>query len=90
MFFVNFIESTFHNTLCADEVFLQTLVHNSKFRNTLYHNKYDNDLLSIVRYIDWTRGAPYTFKVDDFDELMKSPFLFARKFDTNESYKLIQ
>ena len=36
-----------------------------------------------MRYIDWKRGKPYTWgqKENDFDELMNSPYMFARKFD---------
>ena len=37
-----------------------------------------------MRAIDWTRGSPYEWKVSDFDELINSNKLFARKFtDSN-------
>ena len=35
-----------------------------------------------MRLIDWKRGEPYTFKKEDFDELVYSKMLFARKFDS--------
>ena len=34
-----------------------------------------------MRDIDWKRGRPYTRRNTDFDELMASDYLFARKFD---------
>lgn len=72
----------FKNTLCADELFLQSVVCNSKFYKKLYMHEDDN-YGQIMRYIDWKRGEPYTFKDEDFDELMNSGMLFARKFSTS-------
>ena len=34
-----------------------------------------------VRYIDWNRGQPYVFREEDYNMLMDSDKLFARKFD---------
>lgn len=87
------IQELFKNTLCCDEVFLQTIVHNSKFKENLYHKVYDNDLCAIQREIDWTRGKPYIFRKSDFDELIASDMLFARKFNCivdKEIIKMIQ
>ncbi len=69
---------------CADELFVQTLVYNSPFKNNLYHQKYDNNYKSIMREIDWERGSPYTFSINDYDQLKKSKMLFARKFDSSD------
>lgn len=69
-------------TKCADEVFLQTLVMNSNFKNKLY-NKNSQDYNQIVRAVDWKRGTPYTYKEEDYEELINSDMLFARKFSTN-------
>lgn len=77
------IKRVFAYTCCADEVFLQTIVHNSKFRHTLYHKSYDNDMHAIMRLIDWSRGEPYVFLSADRQELLESDMLFARKFDCN-------
>lgn len=43
----------------------------------------DNDSHAIMRLIDWNRGAPYTFRMSDFDEIKNSDMLFCRKFDAN-------
>lgn len=63
--------------LCADELFLQTIIMNSPFRNNLVNDS--------LRYIDWERGRPYTFIDEDYDILMTSNKLFARKFDYKKS-----
>lgn len=71
----------YKNTLCADEIFLQTLVFNSKFYKNLYLYEDDN-YKQIMRYIDWKRGEPYTFTIDDYNLLTESNMLFARKTST--------
>lgn len=42
-----------------------------------------------MRLIDWQRGTPYIFRIDDKDMLRKSDMLFARKFDCNIDKKII-
>ncbi|MGX6591115.1 beta-1,6-N-acetylglucosaminyltransferase [Cetobacterium ceti] len=74
------IKENFKLTNCGDELFLQTIVYNSKFKGRLYSQEKDN-YLSCMRYIDWKRGNPYIFKSEDFDDLISSKYLFARKFD---------
>lgn len=70
----------YKNTYCCDEVFLQTLILNSPYKNNLYSYAID-DYHANMRNIDWKRGKPYTWKDTDYDELMASDYLFARKFD---------
>ena len=41
-----------------------------------------------MRYIDWDRGKPYTFTEEDFDEVINSECMFARKFDYCSHSKL--
>ena len=62
---------------------MQTLAYNSEFYSTLYDT---SDLKKgSMRYIDWTRGKPYTWgkSAEDYKLLMESPYMFARKFDEN-------
>jgi len=75
------IEKFFKNTENPDELFLQTLIINSNFADNLYCKKFDNTYDSCKRFIDWDRGNPYVWKEIDFDLLIQSDFLFARKFD---------
>jgi hypothetical protein len=77
------IAKLFRFTICPDELFLQTLVYNSDFKNNLYLNKKDDSYKANMRLIDWQRGGPYTFRIDDFEELINSDRFFARKFDIN-------
>lgn len=83
------IKKTFSYTFCADEIFLQTIVHNSEFRHVLYHEKYDDNPRAIMRLIDWNRGNPYTFLNTDRQELLKSDMQFARKFNCEVDREII-
>ena len=77
------IKKVFSKSSCADELFLQTLLMESDFKDRLYLPSSQSDPLANMRYIDWTRGNPYVFKTEDFDSLMSSQYMFARKFDLN-------
>lgn len=83
------IKKDYKNTYCADEVFLQTIVYNSKFYDRLYQ-KIDDDHNTIKRCIDWKRGGPYTWKLEDYDEIMSSGNFFVRKVTTKDSAQLIE
>lgn len=74
------IQKIFGKTICCDEVFLQTILMNSSFKNNIYHKELDGDYRAIMRKIDWNRGNPYVWTQKDYDELINSEFLFARKF----------
>lgn len=84
----SWIEKYFKNTKCCDEVFFQTLVWNSKFRDKLYYD-IDEKRCGNMRLIDWKRGNPYTFHQEDYDELINSKYMFARKFDEKIDNKII-
>jgi hypothetical protein len=75
------IYTTFSKAFCADELFLQTLIWDSPFRSMLYQQNNDGDYHSCMRFVDWNRGNPYTFRKSDFQELISSDYMFARKFD---------
>ncbi len=77
------IRTKFRSTFCTDEVFLHSMVMNSPFRDTLPPDAFNGRHSNCLRYIDWTRGKPYTFTDDDYDELIQAgpECLFARKFD---------
>lgn len=77
-----FVLRRFRYTLCPDEIFVQTLLWNSSFKKNIY-NIEDNNIGS-MRLIDWNRGDPYTWKIQDYTELVNSDKLFARKFSSQE------
>lgn len=83
------IERVFKRTRCGDEFFLQTLVINSKYKDSLFSNAFDDDYSSIMYCIDWNRGNPWVFKSADYDLLMNSGMLFARKFDSRLDGQII-
>ena len=79
------IYQMFSNTIASDELFMQTLIFNSPYVDTLYDI---NDLKNgSMRYIDWQRGKPYMWGADstDYKLLIKSPYMFARKFDESQN-----
>lgn len=84
------IKKTFRYTSCADEIFVQTIIMNSKFSANLVKNKFCDDNANNQRAIDWSRGTPYVFRKEDFDELMKSECCFARKFNPDIDSEIIE
>ncbi|MBR4462167.1 MAG: hypothetical protein IKS51_06285 [Erysipelotrichaceae bacterium] len=74
-----------NHSLFSDEFVIQTLAMNSEFKDRIVADNY--------RYIDWKRkpgdGGPYTFTVEDYDALIQSDRLFARKFDENKDNGII-
>lgn len=77
---------------CADEIYKQTLVWNSKFRDNVY--AIDDEYKSNRREIDWSRGAPYCWGSNscanigggDLLTLRSSEALFARKFSSENMW----
>ena len=43
----------------------------------------------IMRFIDWNRGGPYTFTIEDLDLLKNSGCMFARKFSSAKDSEII-
>lgn len=82
------IRKTFKYTRAADEMFLQTLIYNSVYFNNVGHVIGDDNAASL-RFIDWERGKPYVFKAGDFNELLDSPLMFARKFDADVDSEIV-
>lgn len=77
------INKTFKHSYLCDEIFIQTILLNSK------DNKYKFSDNGCLRYIDWERGAPYIFKSQDYDAIMNSPCIFARKFNEEKDTEII-
>lgn len=78
----SWIQDNFKYTFCADEVFLQTIAWNSKFKEDIC-----NDTL---RCIDWNRGQPYTFRIEDYNLLINSNKIWARKFSYDVDSDIIE
>jgi hypothetical protein len=78
-----FIHKNFKYTSCADELFLHTLINQSSFKNSIVN---DN-----CRYIDMVgHNGPYTFKKEDYQALMNSDKLWARKFSEKIDMEIVE
>ena len=75
------IDKHFKYSFCGDELYKPTLMRHLR--------KEQNDKGS-VRHIDWQRGNPHTFNMADYQELMNSDKLFARKFSTEDKDLITQ
>ena len=80
------IKQYFSHSVCADELFLQTLAAASPYREHIYDEAGKTGSMANLRYVDWERGdgnSPYTFREADRELLLGLPHLFARKFEKN-------
>ncbi|MBC5659384.1 glycosyl transferase [Anaerosacchariphilus sp. NSJ-68] len=80
----DWIQAHFRRSVCADELFLQTLAVNSPFRPHIYDEEGRTGSMANLRYVDWEGGngnSPRTFQETDRDMLLAQPHLFARKFE---------
>ena len=73
---------------CADEVYKQTIIGNSLLFDYVYDK--NDDYKGCMRYIDWTKGNPYIFRSADFEQLMSSDRMFARKFDEGIDFDIVE
>lgn len=77
----------FKYSYCADELFVQTLVYNSKYKKNLFLNKEGKP--DTCRYVDWNKGNPAILKQEDYNKIMKSNYVFARKFSSKVDKSVI-
>lgn len=83
------IYELFRFSNCCDELVMQTLAYNSKFKKDIYDIETRDTFHSCLRSIDWKRGNPYVYRIQDFEELIHSEYLFARKFDEKIDKEII-
>lgn len=75
--------SFFRYTWAPDELFFQSVLNSYNFTGELENRS--------LWYIDWsTNGPPKTMTRDDYNKMMSSRKLFARKFDISIDTQLIQ
>ena len=88
----SWIQEVFGHSVCGDELFLQTVARNSEFADKIC-NPNTMPTVPDTRHSDWERGSnnnPYIFRESDYEELMNSSALFARKFDLNIDKKIVE
>lgn len=72
------------HSIIPEEILFQTIFMNSPYKNNICKD---------IRYMDWTKrngSSPAILDESDIDKIKKSDFFFARKVDSNVSYKLIE
>lgn len=70
----------YKNTFCADEIYKQTICWNSEFQNHVY--SYQDEAIGSMRMIGWKDGQLRDWQNGDYELLINSGKLFARKFNS--------
>lgn len=81
------IKHRYHHTMCADEVFIHTLVYHSKFYDKVYDKK--DEYNSVMRYTTW-EDPHNQLHMSDLPMLLQLDKLFARKFDDEQAIEIIE
>ena len=76
------IKKRYRMTNAPDELFITNLAMNSPFADRVKKND--------LREIDWLRGGPYEFTIDDLDMLKTSENFFARKISYDRNPELVE
>lgn len=77
----NVLLNAYRYTFCPDEAIIQSFVFNSSFYKNVYRLSKDGCMRHVV--FD-AYGSCQTWRSDQYDEIMSSPYLFARKFDEKD------
>ncbi|PVH26029.1 beta-1,6-N-acetylglucosaminyltransferase [Sphingobacterium corticibacter] len=71
---------TYQHTFCADEIYKQTICWHSPFHKQIYDIQ--DEGRGSLRLIGWENGQINDFTNKDYEKLIHSPLLFARKFNS--------
>lgn len=85
----DFVYKQFKHTFIPDEFFIQTLFVNSPYSGNLFMPDCNNNHFACARLIDWERGNPYVWRIEDADIIKNSPCIFARKFDLSVDSEIV-
>lgn len=75
-------QKAFTHTFVPDECVMQTLCWNSPFKEKLYSTASDGE--GCMRCIGWKNDELYDWSAADYETLIASPALFARKFNSTD------
>lgn len=70
----------YSHTFCSDEIFLQTLCWNSSFKENVFD--FLDESHGCARKIGWQNNELVDWHNEDYDRLIKSDAMFARKFNS--------
>ena len=73
-----FVKQLFTHTFCPDEMFIQTVIINSRFADRI--KKADSEYECNMRFIKWEQGKLIPINEEDFPKMQNSNRWFARKF----------
>jgi hypothetical protein len=82
------IKKIFKNTYCGDEFVVQTIIADSPYWFNIYKTD-DEKTCSNMRLINWEKGKCCTLEIKDYDLIMDSDMMFARKFDDRVDGEII-
>lgn len=82
------IHKVFRFSLSGDEMFLQTILINSRFCEMLSKPNHLDENCN-MRLIDWKRGKPYTWRKEDYDTIINSDMFYARKVNPDVDNEII-
>lgn len=93
----DWIYKKFRHSVLGDELFIHTLVLNSKFKERVYvldgvHDR-PTDRQGNLRYINWWDGGPYTWQQKDLktlQQVVEQGYFFSRKFDEQADSVIIE
>lgn len=74
------VMSTYHHTFCSDEIYKQTFCWHSAFRSNIYNLA--DEGAGCMRKIGWADGQLLDWTEDNYEALIQSKALFARKFNS--------
>lgn len=83
------IHKWYKMTFIPDESFLQSLVIEAGLKEQLFQPERGSGFNGNMRLTDWNRGNPYTYRSEDYLDLINSKLLFARKFDETVDAQII-
>lgn len=87
------VRSNFAQSLCADELFLQSFALTFGYQDNLYKPFDAGDKWGNMRLVDWDRGEgihPYILRCKDFDWMMSTGMMFGRKFSMDVDPRVIE
>lgn len=73
---------TFTHTFCSDEMVMHTLCWHSPLKDNIF--SLESDGAGCMRAIGWRNSCLYDWTAADYDTLVSSPALFARKFNSSD------
>lgn len=79
----NFVNALFRNGFLVDEIAFNSVLMNSDRRIKVSE-------MQNLRYVDWKRGNPYVWTINEYEELISKNIFFARKFSLNKDKEIIE